>query len=234
MAKCASAATSYVVGSTDTLKNLVVRLTADPDQTLDVMARCGQGVFEIEQIVPWLGAAWGGLFFAPHVLSLAFPALLLPIRTDNLRYGIAHPDMGLSLEVLPRDDVLVVSFTPDNLLLRRGRHHRRDDIIRVRRGERGRTPRLAMAEVLGVGLYGVSDLAVGGIPAVQRIAVDVRAGRAPRALVQVAADRAVSEQDQATGTRCGSVNRAVVPDGSGRRCPGGQPRRRIFERDREP
>ena len=34
--------------------------------------------------------------------SLAFPALLLPVRTDHLLYGIAHPDVTLSLEVLRR------------------------------------------------------------------------------------------------------------------------------------
>jgi anthranilate phosphoribosyltransferase len=197
VAKCASAATSSVAGSADTLKILGVRLTVDPDQTLEVMARCGLGVFEIEQMVPRFDNAYGGLFFAPHVLSLGFPALLLPIRTDNLLYGIAHPDVSLSVEVLRRyhdGDMLVVSSTPDNLRWI-------DEVgiigetfmVGVRGGERGRTLRLAMADVLGVGPYVLSDIAAGATAIEQaHIAVDILAGRASQALTDLVAVNAAT------------------------------------------
>lgn len=197
VAKCASAATSSVAGSADTLKNLGVRLTCDTDRTLEVMARCNLGMFEIEQMVPRFDAAYGGLFFAPHVLSLAFPALLLPIKTDHLLYGLAHPDVCLSLEVLRRyhrGDMLVVSSTPDNV-------HWIDEVsivgetsvIGVRGRKRGHMSRFALGEALGLGPYDLADLAPGATARDQaRIVFDVLAGRAPRALVDLVAVNAAT------------------------------------------
>ncbi|MER7273491.1 hypothetical protein ABT369_03445 [Dactylosporangium sp. NPDC000244] len=197
VAKCASAATSSVAGSADTLKNLGVKISGDRDRTLEVMGACNLGVFEIEQLVPRFDAAYGGLFFAPHVLSLAFPALLLPIKVDNLLYGIAHPDVTLSLEVLRRyhrGDMLVVSSTPDNM--------RWIDevgiigetcVVGVRGGERGHMRRLALDDVLGVGPYSLSDLAPGRTATEQaRIVVDILAGKAPRALIDLVAVNAAT------------------------------------------
>ncbi len=197
VAKCASAATSSVAGSADTLKNLGVKISGELDRVLEVMAACNLGVFEIEQMVPRFDAAYGGLFFAPHVLSLAFPALLLPIKVDNLLYGIAHPDVTLSLEVLRRyhpGDMLVVSSTPDNV--------RWIDevgiigetcIVGVRDGERGHLRRLALSDVLGVGPYSLADLVSGLTAADQaRIVVEVLAGKAPRALIDLVAVNAAT------------------------------------------
>ncbi|WP_406273750.1 hypothetical protein OH799_35435 [Nocardia sp. NBC_00881] len=197
VAKCASAATSSVAGSADTLKRLGVELTRSTRRTLDVMAECGLGIFEIEQMVPRFDAAYGGLFFAPHVLSLAFPALLLPIRTDTLLYGIAHPDVSLSLEVLRRyhdGDMLVVSSTPDNLRWIDEVGIVGDtSIVGVREGVRGRTLRLALADVLGVGPYSVGDFVPGSDLTEQaRIVVDVLAGTAAPALVDMVAVNAAT------------------------------------------
>ncbi|MEV4237158.1 hypothetical protein AB0J47_18490 [Nocardia sp. NPDC049737] len=197
VAKCASAATSSVAGSADILKRLGVKLTRSTGRTLDVMAECGLGIFEIEQMVPRFDAAYGGLFFAPHVLSLAFPALLLPIRTDTLLYGIAHPNVSLSLEVLRRyhdGDLLVVSSTPDNLSWIDEVGIVGDtSIVGVREGVRGRTLRLGLAEVLGVGPYSVHDLVPGSDVTEQaRIVVDVLTGTAAPALVDLVAVNAAT------------------------------------------
>jgi len=197
VAKCASAATSSVAGSADTLKTLGVKISGDRDRVLDVMAACNLGVFEIEQMVPRFDAAYGGLFFAPHVLSLAFPALLLPIKVDNLLYGLAHPDVTLSLEILRRyhrGDMLVVASTPDNIRWI-------DEVgiigetcmVGVRGGERGHLRRVALGEVLGVGPHSLTDLASGQTAADQaRIVVDVLAGKAPRALIDLVAVNAAT------------------------------------------
>jgi anthranilate phosphoribosyltransferase len=179
------------------LKNLGVQLTNDTSWTLDVMSRCGIGVFEIEQMIPRFDAAYGGLFFAPHVLSLAFPALLLPIQTDNLLYGIAHPDVSLSLEVLRRyhtGDMLVVSSTPDNLRwIDEVGIIGETSIVGVRGGERGPTRRLNLAEVLGVGPYSLADLAPGASATKQAgIALSILAGTAPRALRDLVAVNAAT------------------------------------------
>lgn len=208
IAKCASAATSSVAGSADTLKNLGVHLSGDIDRTLDVMAACNLGVFEIEHLVPRFDAAYGGLFFAPHVLSLAFPALLLPVKVDNMLYGIAHPDVTLSLEVLRRyhrGDVLVVSSTPDNVRwIDEVGIVGETSLVGVLGGRRGHLRRLALGDILGVGPYDITDVAPGRTAAEQaRIVVDILAGRAPRALVDFVAVNA------ATLIYLGSTDRTV-------------------------
>lgn len=197
VAKCASAATSSAAGSADTLKNLGVRLTGDRNRTLEVMAACNLGVFEIEQIVPQFDAAYGGLFFAPHVLSLAFPALLLPVRTDHLLYGIAHPDVTLSMEVLRRyhdGDMLVVSSTPDNVrYIDEVGIIGETAVVGVRGLQRGNMRRLNMAEVLGTGSYSLPDIQPGATAIDQaRIVVETLAGRSHRALADLVAVNAAT------------------------------------------
>lgn len=197
VAKCASAATSSVAGSADTLKNLGVQLTGDARRTLDVMGGCNLGIFEIEQMVPRFDAAYGGLFFAPHVLSLAFPALLLPIKTDNLLYGIAHPDVCLSLEVLRRyhrGDMLVVSSAPDNVRwIDEVSVIGETSMVGVRGGERGHMRRLKFGNVLGLGPYNLADLTPGATARDNaRLVVEVLSGRAPQALVDLVAVNAAT------------------------------------------
>ncbi|MBR7827800.1 hypothetical protein KDK95_15885 [Actinospica sp. MGRD01-02] len=197
VAKCASSATSSAAGSADTLKNLGVHLTSEVPRTLDVMASCNLGVFEIEQMIPRFDAAYGGLFFAPHVLSLGFPALLLPIKTDNLLYGIAHPDVDLSVEVLRRyhaGDMLVVSSTPDNIRwIDEVGIIGETSVVGVRGGQRGQTRRLAMAEILGVGPYRTAEIAAHGTATDQaRTVVDILAGRSTRALADMVAVNAAT------------------------------------------
>ena len=197
VAKCASAATSSTAGSADTLKNLGVRLSGDRDQTLEVMAACNLGVFEIEQMVPRFDAAYGGLFFAPHVLSLAFPALLLPVRTDHLLYGIAHPDVTLAMDVLRRyhdGDMLVVSSTPDNVrYIDEVGIIGETSVVGVRGLRRGNMRRLDLGELLGVGPYSLADIRPGATAVDQaRIVVEVLAGRSHRALANLVAVNAAT------------------------------------------
>jgi anthranilate phosphoribosyltransferase len=192
VAKSASKATSSVAGSADTLHNLGVRLTASVPRTCEVMAQCNLAFFQIEQMVPRFDAAYGGLFFAPHVLSLAYPALILPIKTDHLMYGIAHPDVGLALNVLSHyhtDDLLVVASTPDNVRwLDEVGVIGETSIVGIRNGERGHTARLNMAEALGVGPHALDDIEQGVSPQQQaHLAVDILSGRASRALLDMVA-----------------------------------------------
>lgn len=174
-----------------------MHLTASAPQTLDVMAKCGLGVFEIEQIIPRFDAAYGGLFYAPHVLSLALPALLLPIRTDTLLYGIAHPDVSLSLEVLGRyhdGDLFVVASTPDNVRwLDEVGIVGETSMVGIHRGVRGRMLRLNVADQLGIGPYSLDGLTPGSTVTEQaRIVVEVLTGRANASLTDLVAANAAT------------------------------------------
>jgi anthranilate phosphoribosyltransferase len=194
--KCASSATSSVAGSADILGILGVRLSADPATTFDVMADCGLGVFPIEQLVPRFDAVYGGLFFAPHVMSLGFPALLVPVVTDALVYGLAHPDVGLAWEVLTRydvRDVVVVASTHDNLRWVDEVGIAGETWIADAQEGRGRTARLDIARLVGIDPGPLDHLRPGATPHEQaRLTVSVLAGTAPRGLRDMVAVNAAT------------------------------------------
>jgi hypothetical protein len=119
------------------------------------------------------------------LLSPAFPALLLPVRTDHLLYGIAHPDVTLSMEVLRRyhdGDMLVVSSTPDNVrYIDEVGIVGETSVVGVRGLQRGNMRRLALSEMLGAGPYSLADIRPGTTAIDQaRIVVEVLAGRSHR------------------------------------------------------
>jgi anthranilate phosphoribosyltransferase len=85
---------------------------------MDVTVRTGFGFFAIENLIPKFDQAYGGRFYAPHTLSFGLAPLVSPVKFDHLLYGLAHPDVELSLKVLREFDVenaMVVSSTHDNI-----------------------------------------------------------------------------------------------------------------------
>jgi len=61
---------------------------------------------------------YGGKFYVPHALSFALAALVSPVQFDNLIYGLAHPNVETSIEVLKKfgiRDAMVASTTHDDI-----------------------------------------------------------------------------------------------------------------------
>lgn len=102
IAKAVSGATSSVCGSADMFRMLGCTLSQDIDVILEQLEETGLGIFEIEHLIPRFDSIYGGLFHAPHLLSLGFPALLIPLRVDSFCYGLAHPATTLSRCVIER------------------------------------------------------------------------------------------------------------------------------------
>lgn len=116
--KPGSKSTSSVTGSADFMEIVGANKDITLDESIDILNDCGFAFFCIEDIIPKFDKIYGGNFFAPHVLSFGLAALICPVKTDSLLYGLAHPNVELSLDVLKKfgnQNVLVVSSTDDGI-----------------------------------------------------------------------------------------------------------------------
>jgi len=118
IAKPCSSATSSITGSRDFLQLLGARIL-DTEAMIDVMLATGFGAFSIESMVPKFDAVYGGRVYCITPLSYALPALVNPVVCDSVYYGLAHPNLALSLEVF-RDfgfrNAMVVTSSDDDIL----------------------------------------------------------------------------------------------------------------------
>lgn len=118
VAKPGSSSTSSVTGSTDLSFQLGINLNHDIDSMIEIIKKCGFGIFSIESLIPNFDRSYGGKFYAPHILSFGFPGLVSPVKMDGLLYGLAHPNVDLSVDVFNHygfNNVLVAACTDDNI-----------------------------------------------------------------------------------------------------------------------
>jgi len=116
--KVGSSSTSSVTGSADLMRELGVNIDIPVNEMIDVLIKTGFGFFVIENLIPNFDKVYGGKFYIPHILSFGLPALVNPIRLDNILYGLAHPNVTLSARVLERfglERFMVVSSTDDDI-----------------------------------------------------------------------------------------------------------------------
>ena len=117
VAKPGSGATSSISGSTDFASVVGVKTLSHQEMT-DVLISTGFGLFSIENLIPKFDGVYGGKTFGPTPLSFGLPAIANPIICDALLYGLSHPNLGLSLEVLKGfgyTDVIVVASSNDKI-----------------------------------------------------------------------------------------------------------------------
>lgn len=161
-AKPVSSSTSSLTGSADFLREVGVNLDISPTEMEEVIKRTGFGAFCIENLIPRFDSVYGGKFFAPHALSFGLAALVSPIQFDNLIYGLAHPDVETSIQVLQRFGVknaMVASTTHDGF-------HYLDEmgvygsttLVGLRDGVIGSTIHFRPTEELGLPRYEPKDV----------------------------------------------------------------------------
>ena len=117
VAKPGSGATSSVSGSTDFASVVGANMLSHQDMT-EVLLSTGFGLFSIENLIPKFDGVYGGKTFGPTPLSFGLPAIANPIICDALLYGLSHPNVGLSLELLREfgyKDAMVVASSDDNI-----------------------------------------------------------------------------------------------------------------------
>lgn len=98
--KSVSAATASVAGSADTLDALGVHVCESSECAGRHIPRTGLAFLRIESRLPAFDAIYGGNFLAPHLLSLALPAAILPSEVTHIAYGLAHPNVATSAKAI--------------------------------------------------------------------------------------------------------------------------------------
>lgn len=110
--KNVSAAASSVAGSADTLDELGVHVCETTECAREHARASGLAFLRIESQLRRFDEVYGGKFLAPHVLSLALPAAILPVDVTSIAYGLSHPNVRTSARsiALLRPDVRVSVF----------------------------------------------------------------------------------------------------------------------------
>lgn len=118
VAKACSSSTSSITGSSDFLSLLGVNFRNSVRQNIRLLEKTKIAFFSMEDATPNFAKVYGGRFFTPHALSFALAGLSLPIRTDTMLYGLAHPNIRLAAEVF-RDfghgNIMIISTTEDGI-----------------------------------------------------------------------------------------------------------------------
>lgn len=181
-AKSVSSSTSSITGSTDLMRELGVNTSLSTEEMENVVRKTGFGVFCIENLIPKFDSVYAGKFYVPHTLSFGLAALVSPIQYDNFLYGLAHPNIELSIKVLERfgiKNAMVVSTTHDGI-------HYLDEmgvygttrLVGIRNGEIGKTIDFCPTEKLGLPYYSPKDIAQGSnMEENVKYSVDVLRGR---------------------------------------------------------
>ncbi len=116
--KPGSCSTSSITGSADFMNLIGANNNISLRKSISVLKKCGFAFFQIEKTIPKFDKIYGGNFYVPQILSFGLAALICPIKTNSVLYGLAHPNVELSLNVLKKFDlknVMVVSSTDDNI-----------------------------------------------------------------------------------------------------------------------
>lgn len=118
IAKACSHSTSSKTGSTDFLDICGININIPLKQKNDILNKYHISFFSIEETTPKFAEVYGGVFYAPHAMSFGLAGLSFPIQIDSLAYGISHPNVKLSAEVLKKFGVknaLIYSCTYDGI-----------------------------------------------------------------------------------------------------------------------
>ncbi len=162
VAKSGSSSTSSVIGSADFMREVGANIDLSSNEMVKMLLKTRFGFFTIENSIPKFDRVYSGRFYAPHVLSFGLPALVNPVRPDIVLYGLAHPNIQLSLKVLREFGVknaMVVSCTDDDI-------HFLDEIgvygttklISMRQGVIGKLLYFRPTEEIGLPKYTPADI----------------------------------------------------------------------------
>ena len=100
IAKACSHSTSSKSDSADFLSVCGMDVGISLHRKIDILNRHHIGFFSIEDTTPKFADVYGGIFYAPHAMSFALAGLSFPVEIDALAYGVSHPNVKLSAEVL--------------------------------------------------------------------------------------------------------------------------------------
>ena len=118
IAKACSYSTSSKTGSSDFLDICGIDIDIPFEKKVEILKKYNMSFFSIEETTPQFAEVYGGVFYAPHAMSFALAGLSFPIEIDSLAYGLSHPNVKLSAEVLNKFGIknsLIYSNTYDGI-----------------------------------------------------------------------------------------------------------------------
>jgi anthranilate phosphoribosyltransferase len=118
IAKACSHSTSSKTGSSDFLDICGIDINIPIERKIEILKKYHISFFSIEDTTPKFAEVYGGVFYAPHAMSFALAGLSFPIEIDSLAYGLSHPNVKLSAEVLKNFNIknaLIYSSTYDGI-----------------------------------------------------------------------------------------------------------------------
>ncbi len=118
IAKACSHSTSSKTGSSDFLEICGINIDIAYEKKVEILNKYHISFFSIEETTPKFAKVYGGVFYAPHAMSFGLAGLSFPVEIDSLAYGLSHPNVKLSAEVLKKFNIkngLVYSSTHDGI-----------------------------------------------------------------------------------------------------------------------
>lgn len=188
VAKACSSSTSSITGSSDLISLLGINFKVSIKRNIKLLEKTKIAFFSMEKTTPRFASIYGGRFFTPHALSFALAGLTLPIETDSMLYGLAHPNIRLSAEVFQkfgRKNIMIISATEDGV-------HYIDEsgisgtlsVIGIKDGVLGEMASCLPAHELKLSSYNMNDLRQGKNEFENvRLAVDALRGRGRRSFI---------------------------------------------------
>ena len=98
--KAGSRSTSSLTGSSDVLELNGFKIPIYQQDSNAILREQGFGFYSIEDMIPRFDSIYGSHFYAPHSLSYALPAALMPVHVDSLMYGFSGSKVALSASTL--------------------------------------------------------------------------------------------------------------------------------------
>lgn len=116
--KACSHATSSKTGSSDFLSICGFNIGIPFEKKRELQQKFHISFFSIEDTTPKFADVYKSTFYVPHAMSFALAGLSFPVEIDALAYGLSHPNVRLSAEVLKRfhiHNAMIYSSTLDGI-----------------------------------------------------------------------------------------------------------------------
>lgn len=116
--KLCSPSTSSATGSQEFFTKIGGNIDLTPEKLDEITESLGIGFYPVEHVLPDFASVYSGRYYAPHALSFALAGMTCRYTTDYLLYGLAHPNLSLSLDLFRRYNyphAMVVSSTFDGI-----------------------------------------------------------------------------------------------------------------------
>lgn len=116
--KACSSSTSSKTGSSDFLSLLGINININMKKKEKILKEYGIMFCSIEKTTPKFAKLYEGVFYAPHAMSFALAALSIPVEVNTIAYGLSHPNVKLSVDVLKSfgiDNAFIYSSTEDGV-----------------------------------------------------------------------------------------------------------------------